>query len=266
MYRPPLLKVIALCFFLSSVGGCASWAVGPNGQPQDPYENLNRKTFGFNDFVDRNVFKPVAKGYVKVVPGFARRGIHNALVNLGTPAVALNQLLQGKGVKAASDSGRFIVNSTLGIGGLFDPATPMGLQAHNEDFGQTLQVWGVGPGPHIVSPFTGSTTVTDAVGTFVGAFTNPINLFETQTQIIVRVVGVVDLRAELLSAETLLSGDKYLFLRDATLQRRMFLVADGELEEDPFLSDEFDDYEDDEDDWELDSEVESNAESELDEI
>ena len=113
MYRSRLLTVIALSFFLASMGGCASWAVGPNGQPQDPYENLNRKTFGFNDFVDRNIFKPVAKGYVKVVPGFARRGIHNALVNIGTPAVALNQLLQGKGGKAASDSGRFLVNLSL---------------------------------------------------------------------------------------------------------------------------------------------------------
>ena len=126
-------------------------------------------------------------------------------------------------------------------------------------------MWGVGPGPHIVSPFTGSTTVTDAVGTFVGAFTNPINLFEPQTQIIGRVIGVVDLRAELLAAETLLSGDKYLFLRDATLQRRKFLVADGELDEDPFLSDDFDDF-DDEDDWELDSDSGSDAESKLDEI
>lgn len=269
MDRSLLLKVIALVFLLTTVSGCASWRLGPNGQPQDPYEGLNRKTFGFNDFVDRNIFKPVAKGYVKAVPGFARRGIHNALVNVGTPAVALNQLLQGKPVKAASDSGRFLLNSTLGIGGLFDPATPIGLQAHSEDFGQTLQVWGVGPGPHVVAPFTGSSTVTDAVGTFVGAFTNPINLFEPQTQIIVRVIGVVDLRAELLAAETLLSGDKYLFLRDATLQRRKFLVADGELEEDPFLSDEFDDF-DDEDDWELDSDspldpVSEDA-SEIDEI
>lgn len=265
MYKSRLLTILSLCFVLSSMGGCASWAVGPNGQPQDPYEGLNRKTFGFNDYVDRNIFKPVAKGYVNVVPGFARRGVHNALVNLGTPAVALNQLLQGKGVMAASDSGRFLLNTTLGIGGLFDPATPIGLPAHNEDFGQTLQVWGVGPGPHIVSPFTGSTTVTDAVGTFVGAFTNPINLFEPQTQIIGRVIGVVDLRAELLAAETLLSGDKYLFLRDATLQRRKFLVADGELDEDPFLSDDFDDF-DDEDDWELDSDSGSDAESKLDEI
>lgn len=264
MYRSRLLTAILVCFALVTLSGCASWRLGPNGQPQDPYEGANRKVFGFNDFVDRNILKPVAKGYVKVVPGFARTGIHNALVNLGTPAVALNQLLQGKPVKAASDSGRFLVNTTLGIGGLLDPATPIGLAAHNEDFGQTLQVWGVGPGPHVVAPFTGSSTLTDAVGSFVNAFTNPLNLVnDTQSQIIVRVIGVVDLRAQLLAAETLVSGDRYLFLRDATLQRRAFLVADGELEDDPFLSDEFDDF-DDEDDWELDSDPE--PETQADEI
>ncbi len=221
-------------------------------QAPDPYEKLNRRMFGFNDFLDRIFLRPIAKGYTKVVPRFARRGIHNAFVNLGTPSVALNQLLQGKAGKAASDSGRFLVNTTLGLGGLFDPATQMGLQAHNEDFGQTLQVWGLGTGPHLVAPFTGSTTLTDSVGTLVGAFTNPLLLLnDTQSQIIVRALGVVDLRAELLSAETLLSGDKYLFLRDATLQRREFLVKDGQIEEDPFLSDEEfeDDFEDEEDDW-----------------
>jgi phospholipid-binding lipoprotein MlaA len=217
-------------------------------QAPDPYEKLNRKAFAVNDFFDRILLKPVARGYTKVVPRFARRGIHNAFVNLGTPSVALNQLLQGKGVKAASDSGRFLVNTTLGLGGLFDPATQMGLVAHNEDFGQTLQVWGVGTGPHIVMPLTGSTTVTDAVGSFVGAFTNPLLLLnDTQSQIIVRVLGVVDLRAELLSAETLVSGDRYLFLRDAILQRREFLVNDGQIDDDPFLSDE--EFDDEDEDW-----------------
>jgi len=261
LYRSPVLTALVWSLLLSATSGCASWRLGANGQPQDPYEGLNRKTFAFNDFLDRNILKPVATGYVRVVPGFARQGIHNALVNLGTPAVALNQLLQGKVGLAASDSGRFLLNTTLGIGGVLDPATPIGLPAHSEDFGQTLQVWGVGPGPHVVTPFTGSSTVTDSVGALVNAFTNPLNLVnDTQSQIIVRVVSVVDLRAQLLSAETLLSGDKYLFLRDATLQRRKFLVEDGQLEEDPFLSDE--EFYDEEDDWELDSDTESGSESE----
>lgn len=235
---------------LVSVMLCTALAGVAHAETPDPWEGLNRKTFAVNDFLDRIFLKPVARGYTKVVPGFARKGIHNALVNLGTPAVALNQMLQGKGRDAASDTGRFLVNTTLGLGGLFDPATGMGMVAHNEDFGQTLQVWGVGTGPHIVLPLSGSTTVTDSVGMLVGTFTNPLLwVNDTQTQIIVRTIGVVDLRAELLSAETLVSGDKYLFLRDAILQRRAFLVNDGELEEDPFLSDEFDDYDDDEDDW-----------------
>ena len=226
-------------------------------QPADPWEGLNRRTFAVNDFLDRTFLRPIAKGYTRVVPQIARRGVHNALVNLGTPVVALNQLLQGKGKLAASDTGRFLVNTTLGIGGLFDPAADMGLPAHNEDFGQTLQVWGVGSGPHVVLPLSGSTTVTDSVGMLLGGFTNPTLLFsDWQTRIIITAVSVVDLRAELLSAETLISGDKYLFLRDAALQRRMFLVNDGQIEEDPFLSDEFDDDWDeeewDEDDWDED--------------
>jgi len=228
--------------------------VGAHAQNADPYENLNRKTFAVNDFFDRILLKPVAKGYTKVVPRFARRGIHNALVNLGTPVVALNQLLQGKGRSALSDTGRFAVNTTLGIGGLFDPATGMGMVAHNEDFGQTLQTWGVAAGPHIVLPLRGSTTVTDAIGSLIGTVVNPTLLFsDTQTRIIITGVSVIDLRAELLSAETLVSGDKYLFLRDALLQRRQFLVNDGEVIDDPFLSDDFDDFDDEgeDDDWEI---------------
>jgi len=220
----------------------------------DPYENLNRKTFAVNDFFDRILLKPIAKGYTRVVPGFARRGIHNAFVNLGTPVVALNQLLQGKGRSALSDTGRFAVNSTLGIGGLFDPATRMGMVAHNEDFGQTLQTWGVAAGPHIVLPLRGSTTVTDAVGSLIGTVVNPTLLFsDTQTRVILNGMLVIDQRAELLGAETLVSGDRYLFLRDAVLQRRQFLVQDGEEVEDPFLSDDFDEFDEDdeEDDWEV---------------
>lgn len=218
----------------------------------DPWENLNRKSFAVNDFFDRILLRPIAKGYTKVVPRFARQGIHNALVNFGTPVVALNQLLQGKGRSALSDTGRFAVNTTLGIGGLFDPATKMGMVAHNEDFGQTLQTWGVAPGPHIVLPLRGSTTVTDAVGSLIGTFTNPALLFsDTQTRVIITGVSVIDLRAQLLGADALVSGDKYLFLRDAVLQRRQFLVNDGEVEDDPFLSDDFDDDLDEEDDWEV---------------
>lgn len=226
---------------------------GVHAETADPYENWNRKSFAVNEFFDRILLKPVARGYTKVVPRFARRGIHNAFVNFGTPVVALNQLLQGKGVRALSDTGRFAVNTTLGIGGLFDPATGMGLVAHNEDFGQTLQTWGVRPGSHIVLPLRGSTTVTDAVGTLISSFVNPTLLFsDTQTRLIITGVSIVDVRAELLGAETLVSGDKYLFLRDASLQRRQFLVNDGEVVDDPFLSDDFDDFDEEEDDdWEV---------------
>ena len=228
-----------------AIGGGAALA-----ETKDPWEGLNRRTFAANDFFDRILLRPVARGYVKVVPRFARQGVRNALANVATPLVAVNQLLQGKGVKAASDTGRFLINTTLGLGGLFDPATRFGLKAHNEDFGQTLQVWGLGTGPYLVAPLLGPTTVTDAIGSILGGFASPIRLVnDTQSQIIIRVVSVVDLRAGLLSAESLLSGDKYLFLRDATLQRRAFLVKDGKVDEDPFLNDEDDEDYADEDYW-----------------
>jgi len=251
----PLRWLIAATLLASLLGSAPVAA-----EIRDPWEGVNRKIFGVNDFLDRRILRPVAKGYTRVVPGFARRGIHNALVNIGTPIVALNQALQGKGRDAASDTGRFLVNTTLGIGGLFDPATGMGLPAHQEDFGQTLQVWGMGSGPHIVLPLRGSTTVTDGVGMILNSITNPVLLFsDTQTRLIVTGVSIIDTRAELLSADTLLSGDKYLFLRDASLQRREFLISDGELDEDPFLSDDEDwddeDWEDEDDEWQEDAEL-----------
>ena len=214
----------------------------------DPLEGVNRQIYAFNDGVDRVVLEPVARGYRAVTNEPIRGGVSNFLTNLNQPVVFANTILQGKPGAAIDTFSRFAVNTTFGLAGILDVATPLNVPEHKEDFGQTLQVWGVAPGPHIVLPLSGSSTVTDSVGSLLGAFTNPLLLLnDTQSQIIVRAVGVVDLRAQLLSAETLVSGDRYLFLRDALLQRRAFLVQDGQIEEDPFLSDE--DYDEDEDDW-----------------
>jgi len=211
----------------------------------DPWEGLNRKTHAFNDFLDRRFLRPIAKGYTHLMPRFARRGIHNAMVNIGTPAVALNQLLQGKGGRALSDSGRFLVNSTLGVGGLFDPASQMGLAAHEENFGQTFRRWGLGNGPYIVVPLRGPATITTGFGMILDTFSNPIrHIDDVSLRNSLSGLSVVNLRAELLGAEALLTGDKYLFLRDAYLQRTEFLVFDGELEEDPFLDDFDEDFDD----------------------
>lgn len=209
----------------------------------DPWEGANRKIHQVNDVADRAVLKPLAKGYEWFFPQFVRRCIHNVFRNFGTPSVAVNQLLQGKPRPAASDTTRFLINTTLGIAGLFDVATAVGLDTHEEDFGQTLAVWGVADGPFLVIPFRGAATTTHAVGMMVEAFANPLQLISpARDRYIIMGVSFVDRRAGLLAAESLLIGDEYLFLRDAYLQRRQYLVNDGELEDDPFL-DDFDDYE-----------------------
>ena len=159
-----------------------------------------------------------------------------------TPATALNQFLQGKPVRGLSDTGRFLLNTTFGIGGLFDVATTMGLDHHQEDFGQTFGVWGVGRGNHVVIPLRGSSTVRDAIGLVFDAAASPLRLLSPEAvRYGTTAVYFIDTRVDLLAAENLLNenADKYLFLRDAYLQRREFLVSDGALEEeDPFLDDE----------------------------
>ena len=204
----------------------------------DPWETMNRKIYGFNDRIDRWVLRPIAVGYDRVLPNPVKRGIRNIFRNVGTPAVALNQLLQGKGKDGVSDISRFLLNTTVGIGGIFDVATPAGLEYHQEDFGQTFSVWGIGNGPYLVIPFRGPSSTTHAAGMVLDAFTNPIRLISPSgARYATWGLYYVDLRAELLTVEAFISGDEYLFLRDAYLQRREFLVLDGEIEDDPFLDD-----------------------------
>lgn len=206
----------------------------------DPWEKMNRGIYRFNDFTDRVLLKPVAKFYKRFTPQVVRQGVSNVFDNLGTPAVAVNQLLQGKPVASASDLGRFVLNTTVGIGGLFDVASAAGLEEHDEDFGQTFGVWGAGSGNYLVLPFLGSSNVRDATGTVLDMFTNPIRLIDSpEVRWATGALYVVDLRAQLLSAESLLVGDEYLFLRDSYSQRRAYLISDGEIEDDPFAEDEF---------------------------
>ena len=151
--------------------------------------------------------------------------------------------MQGKPGPAATDTTRFLINTTLGLAGLVDVATAVGLDTHEEDFGQTLSVWGVQNGPFLVIPLRGAATTTHAFGMVVEVFANPFQLISpARDRYIINGVNFVDRRARLLAAESLLTGDEYLFLRDAYLQRRAYLVNDGELEEDPFL-DDFDEFE-----------------------
>lgn len=207
---------------------------------RDPLEGLNRKIFAFNDAADRWVLRPVAKGYDQVTPDPVQQRIGNFFTNLETPFVALNQFLQGKPKAGARDFGRFFVNTTVGIGGFFDVAAANGLPRHNEDFGQTFARWAGGQGIFLMIPLRGPATTTHAAGMAVGAYTSPLRLLSSrEAQIAVGALEVIDLRADLLSADEMISGDRYLFIRDAYLQSREYEINDGAIEDDPFLDEDF---------------------------
>ena len=226
-----------------ALAGCAN--VPGKGDPRDPLEGYNRAVYQFNDTLDRAVLKPVAQGYDKVVPGLIKTGIRNFFSNLGEVVIITNDFLQGKGEQGLSDTGRFLMNSTIGLVGLFDIATPAGLPKNNEDFGQTLGKWGVASGPFFMLPFLGPSTVRDAPARLVDS---QLQYFAVVDNVPVRnsayVVETIDNRAGLLGASNILGEaalDPYTFLRDAYLQRRQQLVYDGNP---PKNKDEFDDAED----------------------
>ena len=203
----------------------------------DPLKGMNQVTYRFNNTADKYVLKPIAQGYTRIAPELIRRGISNFFGNLGDLNNGVNNLLQGKPRKGIGDLLRIVVNTTIGIGGLLDPASKMGLAKHTESFGQTLSVWGVPQGPYVVLPFLGPNTVTDALLTPLNPRLDPVRyLYPVDHRNSLFALRAVDDRADLLAAESLVFGDRYIFLRDAYLQRRSYLVLDGEVE------DEFDDF------------------------
>jgi phospholipid-binding lipoprotein MlaA len=224
-----MLKNLLVIAFTTLLVGCAS----TGAPPADPLEGLNRATFKFNDAVDGAVLKPLAKGYQVVTPQFVRSGVSNAFSNVGDVGNSVNNLLQGKPVSALSDLGRLVVNSTLGILGLFDVATPMGLEKSNEDFGQTLGKWGMGSGPYVVLPLLGPSTLRDAIGLAADSqLSATSDIDHVRTRNSVTGLNIINIRAELLGTTKTLdeaSLDKYQFLRDAFLQRRLNQVHDGKV-------------------------------------
>jgi phospholipid-binding lipoprotein MlaA len=215
---------LALSFAL--LAGCAT---GTN--PRDPFEPLNRGVYQFNEGVDKAILKPVAQAYRAVLPQFLRASVSNFFSNINDVVVALNNLLQGKFTAAYSDLGRIVINTTLGLGGLFDIASEAGIEKHEEDFGQTLGYWGIGDGPFIVLPLFGPSNVRDTVGRFVDHKTDPFTYVDpNHTRNILWGTRLVSRRAELLDASTVLQTaalDPYEFVRDAYLQRRRNLIYDG---------------------------------------
>lgn len=210
---------------LLALSACASLPEGKQLDPQDPFERYNRAAFSFNDTVDRAVLKPIATAYKTVVPGFAQTGVHNVFANIADLPTALNQFLQGKPKQAFTQLGRVTLNTTFGLLGLIDVASKVGLERTREDFGQTLGRWGVGSGAYLVLPLFGPSTLRDATGLPLDLWATPL---QTVTPVAVRnsltVLGFVDARAEALPVTKMIDDialDKYLFVRDAYLQRRL---------------------------------------------
>jgi phospholipid-binding lipoprotein MlaA len=225
---------------------CACVSLPPNSQrvPQDPWESWNRGVYRVNDKLDRAFAKPVAKTYVRFFPSPIRTGVSNFFDNLNTPTVMINDALQGKLRAAGTDFARFVLNSTVGIGGVLDPATAAGLAKNNEDFGQTLGAWGVHPGPFVELPILGPSDLRDAPARLVDSYTNP-HAYIRNKPIKYGLYGVylVEARAALLPLDDTLKNvyDPYAFVRDAYLQRRAYLVSDGKVTDDQPLVDPGDD-------------------------
>src|SRR5688572_17843204 len=168
---------VALLLAALALGGCAHT---PPDDPSDPLEGWNRGVYKFNEKADKYVLRPVAKGYDKVMPGFARTGVRNFFSNLLYPTVIVNDLLQLKFKQFGADTGRLLANTLVGLGGLLDVATSVGLEQHDEDFGQTLGYWGVGPGWYLMLPFLGPTDNRDFIGQFADSQTSPLFYLENE--------------------------------------------------------------------------------------
>ena len=201
-------------------------------QNNDPWQRTNERIFRFNDYFDQLLVKPVARTYTIFVPRVARQGIGNFFSNVDDINVFVNNVLQLKLDDALSDSGRFFVNTTIGVAGIFDVATGMGLEKHEEDFGQTLGRWGVGSGPYVMLPVFGASNLRDSLGLVMDTLFNPIQYHEDESlRFTLFLLKETDSRSGLLALDELITGDRYLFIREAYIQRREFLVTDGQIED-----------------------------------
>lgn len=215
----------------------------PATQPQsyDPWEKLNRRVHRFNEAVDRGVAKPLAKAYIAVVPRPVRLGVGNFFNNLGQPVSAVNALLQGKPKQAGQALGRFLLNSTLGIGGVFDPASSAKLPNKSEDFGQTLGVWGWKQSRYVELPLFGPRTIRDALGMAGDSPLSPIRGIEAdKARVFLQGLQLVDVRTQLMAVDKLREGatDDYALVRDAWMQRRQYQIfGDRDSEADESLPD-----------------------------
>lgn len=227
------LKWILSIFFVISIAGCASSKFPPS-DPQDPYEHINRKIFAFNMALDRAILRPVAKVYDAVLPWPVKTGIRNVFYNIGDVTSVANEVLQLHFAQVAADLARIVINTTIGIGGLFDVASHLGLERDKEDFGLTLAFWGSKNTPYIVLPFFGPKTIRDAVGMPIDYFFFSIWPYIPWPEVSygMQGLGVVKNRAILLPGDEIIDQafDPYVFVRDAYLQRRAYMVKEAKEE------------------------------------
>ena len=233
------MKQLLLSFLLFFMANTLAFAE----EDVDPFEDINRTVYGFNETVDDNLLEPVSRAYKDHVPEVAQDRVSDFFGNLRDVSTLANQILQFKPIESAKTLGRILVNSTLGLGGLFDVASDMGLTTDDEDFGQTMGVWGVEQGPYVVLPLLGPSTVRDGVGLFVDTTSdaNMIDKTEGIGFISSSAINIIDKRVELLPVTDMLdlSDDPYTMMRSSYLQKRKFDVFDGNL---PVEEDEFDDF------------------------
>jgi phospholipid-binding lipoprotein MlaA len=228
-FRVPTILLIA-----ATLAGCATSNKGADYD--DPLEGMNRGVYRFNDTLDDYVLEPIADGYVEYVPQVVRSSVANFFDNVVYLNVIANDFLQAKGMQGLSDTGRFLVNSTVGVGGLFDPATGWGMPRHNEDLGQTLATWGVGDGAYLELPIWGPSTLRDLAGVVMQFALNPLVYLPIEVTLPSGALGVVDSRASVLPGTRVAEEaaiDPYVFRRSAYYQKRLNLIYDGEPPKQP---------------------------------
>ncbi len=246
----PTLPTRPLRCLLAALCSCAllplAAAAEESAADIDPLEPLNRGIYAFNDTADRYLFRPVGKGYNKVLPQPVRTGIGNFFDHWTYPVTIVNGFLQGKMRQGTEDIMRFVVNSTFGVFGLFDPATQGGLPKNQEDFGLTFARWGIGQGPYIVLPILGPSTARDGIGILANVQVNPVvQLDNSSARTKLIILWFIESRAALIGPDEVVRDafDPYLFVRDAYLQNRRYLL-EGETADDAVFDENFEDFED----------------------
>jgi len=238
-------KPILIIFTLILLSGC-SYQNELINDPIDPLENRNRSIYTFNENLDEAILEPAADGYDYITPKFLQKGFNNFFDNINYPVTIINQLLQGNIGESLQDTLRFTINTTIGVFGLFDPASSMGLTEHDEDFGQTLAVWGVKEGPYLMLPFFGPKTLRSLTGDLTDVLFNPLlNIDDTNLKIKTNLINILQDRSDLSTLEEELdnSFDPYQYIKDSYIQNRKYKINNGIItEEEDEVDFDFDDF------------------------